>query len=88
MTQHKEDLLLELCKPYLFGLLSLISESLGYADGSLTLAELEILEEERDHSLSTTVLETISQLSYCQRAFVLHEIAQWIDSAASKQESQ
>ncbi|MDF5736790.1 MULTISPECIES: hypothetical protein [unclassified Nostoc] len=81
MTQDKQDLLLELCKPYLLDLSSLIAESLKHDDEPIS----EILED-RTSAFSAETRHRLSQLSYRERTSVLYEIALWIDSAANKQQ--
>lgn len=81
MTQDKQDLLLELCKPYLFDLSSLMAESLKRDN-----ERLSALLEGRIHPFSAETRDRLAQLSYCEKASVLYEIALWIDSAANKQQ--
>lgn len=84
MTQQESDLLLQLCKPYLLNLSSLIVESLKFPGGEQIFQDLKEFQEKQDYSFSSEILEIIDNLSYSERASLLQEIVTWINSAASK----
>lgn len=76
-NQKSEDLLFELCKPYLLSLSSLITESLRYPDEPAS----DLADDEKYPHFHAEVLSKISSLTYADKARVLLELTTWIDSA-------
>ncbi|MBN3943488.1 hypothetical protein [Nostoc sp. NMS9] len=81
MTQEQTDLLLSLCKPYLFDLLAFLAKSAKYDDDPIS----DVVEGE-SYKFPAEVLEVISELSYIGKVSAMNEITYWLSSAAEKQE--
>ncbi|MEH2123716.1 hypothetical protein [Nostoc sp.] len=77
MTQQQTDLLLALCKPYLFDLLALLAKSAKYDNDPIS----DLVEEE-SYKFSAEVLEVINQLSYKEKVSAMNEITYWLSSSA------
>ncbi|MEH2287156.1 hypothetical protein [Nostoc sp.] len=81
MTQHSTDLLLALCKPYLFDLLALLAKSAKYDDDPAS----DVAEGER-YKFPLQVLEVVNELSYTDKVTAMNEITYWLSSSEDQKQ--